>query len=872
MRGRTKKFGEICLVSGILFTQISTLGVFSTTAYAVTGDEISTFIMQANKSKAKVDEDIVLEIENPGNQDDKVELQLPEGVNFNEEATKKLNETNEAIETIRVVEHSTIQIQRKAQSSGLGKVFLSIKGNKPGDFAFVAKVQYGDTEVKTKAVNLNVSENVQEAIQEPDNLLIEKTEELNEETRVVEKTTSDGKVDVQPTEGMSGQIDENAQEEEKSEATSKGSSKEGNNVTSNREELNAANDTNAEIVEVEEEKQTATALVEHADETHQSIIQYPNVNVISSKDGTGSMIPGEYALQWRWSTQVKYKIVGSTTDTNSTYQSYDFTNVNPDKESYVHIEKAGIYMGRWLDIRVNIIKFDGVTKVNVATPRKVSGKKDFLQMRYWGRVGSSADISYEFYDHETGELVPVSGMWNINKLNSHKAIDLNVDKKHFNSLYTYDNTTITYKDNGDGTANFVGTAGGAAGKDTNMTFTYTGITELPMRIHRLGDSTSRVRYEYEAMSKVGIPHPEVIGEVTEGADRELYYHVYQDMPPQAIASSNPTSFVLESKVNPDFDVKNVKILDEDEKDISSYFDITRENDKVTATAKANIVNKSEFGGKFYDMQIRGSLKEEADFKKYYKKGYLEVPVSAKNYIDGDKKGQEGNQGIAKIQYKGTPTGKAVPQTVRINTDLSKMDISTFVTELSVDTDDNIDKPISVVRLENIPKTNVIGEYFVTAVIRTAQGVEERIQVPIKVVVGTLKLVNVPQTISFENLLIPSKPTIYNPTSMNGKLTVADERIKRQKWRVDVKETKPLTSRTNDKLEGAMIYTTKDGTDLTLSKESVEVISHTPTDDKSIEVNWEQNEGIRLQVVPGPNVKMNTKYQGELTWTLTDAPN
>ena len=92
-------------------------------------------------------------------------------------------------------------------------------------------------------------------------------------------------------------------------------------------------------------------------------------------------------------------------------------------------------MGRWLDIRVNIIKFDGVTKVNVATPRKVSGKKDFLQMRYWGRVGSSADISYEFYDHETGELVPVSGMWNINKLNSHKAIDLNVDKS-ISILYT----------------------------------------------------------------------------------------------------------------------------------------------------------------------------------------------------------------------------------------------------------------------------------------------------------------------------------------------------------------------------------------------------------------------------------------------------
>lgn len=111
MRGRTKEFGKICLASGILFTQVSTLGVFSTTTYAVTGDEISTFIMQANKSKVKVDEDIVLEIEKSGNQDDKVELQLPEGVNFNEEATKKLNETNGAIEIIHVVEHSTIQIK-----------------------------------------------------------------------------------------------------------------------------------------------------------------------------------------------------------------------------------------------------------------------------------------------------------------------------------------------------------------------------------------------------------------------------------------------------------------------------------------------------------------------------------------------------------------------------------------------------------------------------------------------------------------------------------------------------------------------------------------------------------------------------------------
>ncbi len=865
MRKRTKKLGKVCLAGGILFTQVSTLNIFSTTTYAVTSDEMSTFIIQADKSKAKVDEDIVLEIENSGNQDDKVELQLPEGVNFNEEATKKLNETNEAIETIRVVEHSIIQIQRKSQSSVLGKVFLSIKGNKPGEFAFVAKVQRGSTEVKTEVVNLDVSENVQEAIQEPDNLLTEKTEGFTE------KTTGDEKLDVQSTERISSQVDKNAQGEKKSEYTSNENSQGVSTVPINKEEIDATKDTNTEIIE--DEKRAATTLIEHANENYQSILQYPGVNIINLIDGTGPVIPGEHAFQWRWSTHVKYKVVGSSTDYISSYPIRDFTKVSPDKKSYVHVEKAGVYMGRWLDIRVNIEKLNGVTMVRAFTPTGEGSKGDFLQMTYFGPIGSTADISYEFYDHETGELVPVSGMWNINKLNTDKAIDLKVDKNHFSHLYTYNNTTIKYKDNGDGTTNFVGTATGSAQTpDTNMTFTYKNLTKLPMRIHRLGDSTSRIRYQHEAISKISIPRPEVIGEVTEDDNRELYYHVYQDIPPQSNTSYNPTSFVLESKVNPDFNVKNVKIVDESEKDISRYFDITYENNKVTATAKANIVNKPDFSGKFYDMQIRGSLIKGIDVKKYYKKGYLEIPVSAKNYVDGDEKGQESNQDIAKLKYRGIPIGKEVPQTVRINTDLSKMDISTLVTDLSVDTDDDIDKPISVVRLEKIPKTSVVGDYFVTVVIRTAQGVEERVQVPIKVVVGTLKLVNVPQTISFENLVIPSKPTIYNPTSMNGKLTVADERTKRQKWRVNVRETKPLMSHTNDKLEGAMIYTTKDGTNLTLSKEGVEVISHTPKDDKSVEVSWEQNEGIRLQVVPGPNVKVNTKYQGELTWTLTDAPN
>ena len=68
----------------------------------------------------------------------------------------------------------------------------------------------------------------------------------------------------------------------------------------------------------------------------------------------------------------------------------------------------------------------------------------------------------------------------------------------------------------------------------------------------------------------------------------------------------------------------------------------------------------------------------------------------------------------------------------------------------------------------------------------------------------------------------------------------------------------------------MIYTDKKGTNHTLNMENTEVLSQTLKDDNDYDVSGIKT-GIRLQVAPGPNVKINTKYQGELQWTLTDAP-
>ena len=110
------------------------------------------------------------------------------------------------------------------------------------------------------------------------------------------------------------------------------------------------------------------------------------------------------------------------------------------------------------------------------------------------------------------------------------------------------------------------------------------------------------------------------------------------------------------------------------------------------------------------------------------------------------------------------------------TDLTKMDIEKFVTDLSVDTNLDVDKPISVVKLINIPDTKKLGNHTVIAVIETKQGVQAEIQVPVTVVDGTLKLIDVPKEISFGDLTIPSKPTTYAPKSISNPLKVTDERV------------------------------------------------------------------------------------------------
>ncbi|MGI2747677.1 adhesive domain-containing protein [Bacillus cytotoxicus] len=158
MREGIRQLSKVCLASGIILTQVSTLGAFSTTAYAITENQISDFIIKADKDQVKINENVVLTLDGIHNQDQNLEVVLPDGMKFNEQETAKLNEKNPAIGTIQMIKQSVIQIERTSEGDEIGKVFLVITGNVVGEHTITAKAQRENNEIETK-VKVNVSEN-----------------------------------------------------------------------------------------------------------------------------------------------------------------------------------------------------------------------------------------------------------------------------------------------------------------------------------------------------------------------------------------------------------------------------------------------------------------------------------------------------------------------------------------------------------------------------------------------------------------------------------------------------------------------------------------------------------------------------------------
>lgn len=176
---------------------------------------------------------------------------------------------------------------------------------------------------------------------------------------------------------------------------------------------------------------------------------------------------------------------------------------------------------------------------------------------------------------------------------------------------------------------------------------------------------------------------------------------------------------------------------------------------------------------------------------------------------------------------------------------------------------DVTKEVQIVDIGGL--TNQIGDYTVTLKVKD---VERKIKV--SVIGGNLELIDVPQSISFGNVKVQSREKVFNRNGMKGKLIVSDKRKDKTEWQVYVKQTSPLMNTDNDILPDSIVYSTN-GIDTVLNEQSYLVTTHTSTNNEDVSFDWKDDEGIRLRVTSGPNIKVNKSYKGELEWTLTNAP-
>ena len=163
--------------------------------------------------------------------------------------------------------------------------------------------------------------------------------------------------------------------------------------------------------------------------------------------------------------------------------------------------------------------------------------------------------------------------------------------------------------------------------------------------------------------------------------------------------------------------------------------------------------------------------------------------------------------------------------------------------------------------------HVTGKDTLNNIVTASGSVEGNVIIPN----GDLKLVTVPDTIAFGELTIPSKPTIYAPSQIAGKLVVQDDRREKKPWKIYVKEKQPLTANENHQLIGAMRYV-KDNQQYILTENSVEVATSTSTSDEPTEVLWNnERSGVRLFIENSSVIKVDMEYKGKLEWTLEDTP-
>ncbi|MGI2851462.1 MucBP domain-containing protein [Bacillus cytotoxicus] len=859
MKKGIRQLSKICLASGIILTQVSTLGSFSTIAYAMTENQVSDFIIKADKDQVKINENIVLTLEGIHTQDQKIEVVLPDGMKLNEKETAKLNEKNPAIGTIQMTDESVIKIERTSEGVEVGKVFLVITGKVAGEHTITAKVQRENNEIETK-VKVNVAENAKtnpkKIVEKPEGNDLGKVEESQqvELKENLQKSTvqsqnipvqqssyfKDAKTDVIP--GDNAFV---ARFTSKTKViVSDGiRSKWENLIVDNSHKTAVVTFTNVGYYKGKPVTLKVTLRNHSSAESWTSTEAYLFLYLKLGKevDGSKSSVDMEYefldeegnpfpiktSLNYQGVNRAKYITIRNFNETISNMYASQDSPIQYDmldggayrfhsdvKEWYGDPQKLTLTTKEVTHLKMHIENRESTeSEVRYLTdffPKVETPKVDAHNQSF--QVANDPNISAEFiqtvpYLNQQRYIKQLSYLFTSNEGNQYAKSKWIVENIHGKDCSNW----FTFEENSDGTTKIA-----AKPETLNNPNFYDNVYFFKKIYNFVGSETNPVdksRLKQNSMYPIdftvsqsvdgNVNHAKASGTTLVNYLSQVQVQHIDKETNQPIPNVQDT--VVEGIITDPFRVEPIEI--------PGY----------------QVVKNTPITGIF--------LPENQVFTHIY--ALVKATLEANDFS--------------------TVIGSIPTNPEELKTFILK-EAKAEATELPSNTDIT-----SQVEVDNGGLCNQIGSYTVTLRVKNVKKT-----ITVNVIGGNLEFIEVPKTIAFENITIPSREKTVNRSNVQGEIVVSDKRENRKEWSVYVKQAKPLTSNEKDILPDALVYT-QNGVDTVLNDQNYLVHSQKSSDYQNVHINWKDSEGIRLKVKPGPNVKVNETYQGELEWTLTDTP-
>lgn len=436
---------------------------------------------------------------------------------------------------------------------------------------------------------------------------------------------------------------------------------------------------------------------------------------------------------------------------------------NPDKDSSVLITNAGFYGGYRFDVKITFSNMqNGGKSVNFFTPSPKAWpnpKSYFMAFELNGQAESSGgilsnptdpttvDITAEFYEHGTQNLVDFKGIWPHRSVDFYKYITFPSTTEAFEGLYAYkredaltSNVYMGYKDSSDGnTTTLTGFDGNLTAEPSNSLNVFllfnTVNGKYSWRASTKKRSSATFTYATNIISKVKAEFPPLyISGDTNDDSTVVSYTASQYVPTQTFTQDYATSYKSYISLDPLVDLSTATIVayDNSGNDVTSSFTITEDtaNNGCTIEISSANLKDTSFNGQQYTFEIVAKLNESIDQEPYYHKddGYLHIPGNSYTVVDGVTSSKINT--YAKTKFNGVITGDPVPQNVILGTSTADLNPSDLVTNLKSPFTNDV---ITIKGFKEEKTFSTLGSDSVVVLVESEQGFTGEITVPITVV-------------------------------------------------------------------------------------------------------------------------------------------